>query len=164
MADVFTKEKRSQIMRQVRSNSNKTTELLLIKIFKKNKIIGWRRNVDLIGKPDFVFPKLKIVVFVDGCFWHGHSCRNTKPEDNKEYWRSKISRNKGRDKDVTNKLTNKGWQVIRLWECELKSEELKLSRLMNEKLLVTPCKIQMPKKLTLTQKLNVGIVFLHGER
>ena len=72
MADVFDAEKRSDIMRQVKSKKNKSTELRLIEIFKQNGITGWRRNYPVKGHPDFVFPKKKIAVFVDGCFWHGH--------------------------------------------------------------------------------------------
>jgi DNA mismatch endonuclease (patch repair protein) len=124
MADVFTKEQRSQVMRQVKSSRNKSTELKLIALFKANKIKGWRRNCPLFGKPDFTFPSLKVVIFVDGCFWHGHNCRNTTPKDNADYWSKKIERNRNRDKEVTNKLEEKGWTVIRFWECELKNEKL----------------------------------------
>ena len=77
MADVFDAEKRSDIMRQVKSKKNKSTELRLIEIFKENGITGWRRNYPVKGHPDFVFPKKKIAVFVDGCFWHGHDCRSS---------------------------------------------------------------------------------------
>jgi DNA mismatch endonuclease (patch repair protein) len=134
MADVFTKEKRSDIMRQVKSSRNKSTELKLILFFKRHTIKGWRRNLKLVGKPDFVFPKAKTLIFVDGCFWHGHNCRNTKPKDNKEYWDNKILRNIERDKKVTEYHTSKGFLVIRLWECELKDENSikeKLEQLIN---------------------------------
>ena len=67
MADIFDAEKRSDIMRQVKSKKNKSTELRLIEIFKHNGITGWRRNYQVKGHPDFVFPKEKIAVFVDGC-------------------------------------------------------------------------------------------------
>lgn len=130
MADTFSKEQRSQIMRQVKSSRNKSTELKLILFFKNAKIKGWRRNYKLFGKPDFVFPKTRTVVFVDGCFWHGHDCRNTKPKDNKEYWYKKIERNKQRDLLVTQTLSSKGWRVIRLWECSLKNTE-KLARMFS---------------------------------
>ena len=73
MADVFDAEKRSDIMHQVKSKKNKSTELRLIEIFKQNGITGWRRNYPVKGHPDFVFPKKKIAVFVDGCFWHRSS-------------------------------------------------------------------------------------------
>ncbi|MDR0575709.1 MAG: very short patch repair endonuclease [Tannerella sp.] len=124
MADVFTKEQRSQVMRKVKSNRNKSTELKLIALFKANKIKGWRRNYPLFGKPDFTFPTIKVVVFVDGCFWHGHNCRNTTPKDNADYWAKKRERNIKRDNEVTQILQNKGWKVIRIWECELKNEKL----------------------------------------
>jgi DNA mismatch endonuclease (patch repair protein) len=120
MADFFTPEKRSEIMRQVKSKRNKSTEMRLIAFFKTNGIKGWRRNYHLAGKPDFVFPKLKIAIFADGCFWHGHDCRNTRPEQNKEYWAKKRERNVMRDQEVTDALTRKGWNVLRIWECEIK--------------------------------------------
>jgi len=119
MVDKFSKNKRSQIMRSVKSSGNLSTELKIIDLFKKLKIIGWRRNYKLPGKPDFVFPKQRIVLFVDGCFWHGHNCRNVKPSSNTKYWRAKIGRNKKRDKKVAETLINKGWQVIRIWECDI---------------------------------------------
>ncbi|MBS4027584.1 MAG: DNA mismatch endonuclease Vsr [Ignavibacteriales bacterium] len=124
MADVFTKEKRSQIMRQVKSSRNKSTELKLIKFFHANHIKGWRRNYKLFGKPDFVFPISRNVIFVDGCFWHGHNCRNTKPKNNKDYWIAKIKQNKIRDKEVTKQLTQNGWTVFRLWECRINEKFL----------------------------------------
>lgn len=120
MPDSITKEERSRVMRQVRSKGNASTELKLVKLFRENKITGWRRHLPLIGKPDFTFPKSKAVVFLDGCFWHGHDCRNTKPADNADYWQKKIQRNKERDATVSDALMEKGWQVLRVWECELK--------------------------------------------
>ena len=93
MTDVFSKEKRSQIMRAVKQKNTKSTELELIKFFKTNNIIGWRRTYKLFGNPDFVFPKKRIAIFADGCFWHGHDCRNTKPKGNADYWNEKITKN-----------------------------------------------------------------------
>lgn len=119
MTDIFNARKRSEIMSKVRSKNNKSTEIKLIQIFKKNKIIGWRRNYPLKGHPDFIFLSKKIAVFVDGCFWHGHNCRNTHPSDNSEYWNKKHERNIKRDREITNLLEQKGWKVIRIWECEL---------------------------------------------
>lgn len=131
MVDVFTKEQRSQIMRQVKSSRNKSTEIKLLRYFKKQEIKGWRRNYKLFGKPDFVILKIKLAIFVDGCFWHGHNCRNTKPKDNYEYWENKIKRNIQRDSNVSTYLVAKGWNVIRLWECELKNEQI-LKEKMNK--------------------------------
>jgi len=124
MADVFSKEQRSDIMRQVKSVRNKSTELKLITFFKANHIKGWRRNYKLFGKPDFTFPQYKITVFADGCFWHGHDCRNIRPKDNADYWTKKRERNIKRDREVTQALQEKKWTVIRLWECELKNTDI----------------------------------------
>ena len=122
MADVFDNKKRSEIMRKVKSNKNKSTELRLIDIFKQNGITGWKRNYPVKGHPDFVFQKDKIAVFVDGCFWHGHDCRNTRPAENKEYWQKKRERNMKHDKEVTAMFESRGWKVLRIWECELKKK------------------------------------------
>ncbi|MBW8012880.1 MAG: very short patch repair endonuclease [Chloroflexi bacterium] len=124
MVDIFTKKERSEIMRAVRSGKNKSTELLLISLFKDNGIKGWRRNYKLFGKPDFIFLRKRLAVFVDGCFWHGHECRNTKPTSNADYWETKINKNKNRDLNVTEVLSKKGWTVLRIWECELRGEKI----------------------------------------
>lgn len=120
MTDPFSKEQRSEIMKRVRSSGNRSTELRLIEIFKEHKIVGWRRNYRLFGNPDFAFPKYKIVIFTDGCFWHGHNCRNVSPTANAEYWKKKIERNQNRDLNVNDQLTKKGWTVIRIWECNIR--------------------------------------------
>lgn len=126
MADVFDKQQRSQIMRKVKSSGNKSTEIRLISVFKENNISGWRRNYAVKGHPDFVFLKMKIAVFVDGCFWHGHDCRNTTPSDNKEYWDRKRQRNIQHDREVTAIFEARGWTVIRIWECELKKKNAEI--------------------------------------
>lgn len=122
MADIFEKEKRSDIMQHVRSKNNKTTELKLIQIFKENNITGWKRNYPVKGHPDFVFLNKKIAIFVDGCFWHGHNCRNTTPSSNAEYWDKKRNKNIEHDLKVTSMFKNRGWVVLRIWECELKNK------------------------------------------
>ena len=119
MTDVFDKKKRSNIMRQVKSKKNKSTELRLIEIFKQNHITGWRRSYPVQGHPDFVFQKQKIAVFVDGCFWHGHDCRNTRPAEHHEYWQQKREYNMKHDQEVTTIFESRGWTVLRIWECEL---------------------------------------------
>lgn len=132
MSDVFDKAKRSEIMSKVRSKKNKTTELKLIEIFKENNIHGWRRNYKVKGHPDFVFLDKRIAVFVDGCFWHGHDCRNTRPKNNEDYWNKKRERNIKHDKEITEHFQNRGWNVVRIWECELsrKSVSTKISDLI----------------------------------
>ena len=105
----------------------------MIEVFKENGITGWRRNYPVKGHPDFVFPKKKIAVFVDGCFWHGHDCRNTRPADHQEYWQKKRERNMKHDKEVTAMFEARGWTVLRIWECELrkKNEAALIHRLLN---------------------------------
>lgn len=119
MADIFSKKDRSEIMRKVKSAGNKSTELKLIQFFQSNHIKGWRRNYGVKGHPDFVFIDRRIAVFVDGCFWHGHDCRNTRPADNAGYWQKKRQRNIEHDLQVTEAFQKRGWTVIRVWECEL---------------------------------------------
>ena len=120
--DVFEKAKRSDIMRRVKSENNRSTEQKLIRFFKENGIKGWRRNYPVIGKPDFVFLQKRIAIFTDGCFWHGHDCRNTRPSDTREYWDKKRERNIRRDKEITALFQDRGWRVIRIWECEFKKK------------------------------------------
>jgi DNA mismatch endonuclease (patch repair protein) len=128
MTDVYDTQKRSDVMRRVKSKNNKSTEIKMLAFFKDNKIKGWRRNYKVYGKPDFVFPKKKVAIFVDGCFWHGHDCRNTRPKQNEDYWTKKISKNMIRDIEVTQRLEKLGWTVIRIWECELAKKKAEIFR------------------------------------
>ena len=118
-------------MSAVRSKRNKSTELKLIAVFKKNGIVGWLRNYKVKGHPDFIFPRKKIAIFVDGCFWHGHDCRNTRPSDDAEYWQKKRERNIKHDKEITALFESRGWTVVRIWECELqrKNEQILFGKL-----------------------------------
>ena len=111
-------------MRAVKSKNTKSTELALIKLFKENHITGWRHSYNVKGHPDFVFLEKRIAIFVDGCFWHGHDCRNTRPADNAEYWAKKRERNIQRDKETTERFEKRGWTVVRIWECELRKKNL----------------------------------------
>jgi DNA mismatch endonuclease (patch repair protein) len=122
---------RSQLMSRVRSSRNATTELRFITLLRAGCLTGWRRNLPLRGKPDFVFASAGLVVFVDGCFWHGHQCgRNLSPKNNARYWRDKILLNRRRDQRVTRALRRSGWRVARFWECQLaRSPARCLSRL-----------------------------------
>ena len=130
MADFLTKPERSQRMSRIRGKGNKTTELRLMAVFKAHRITGWRRGAKLVGRPDFVFPKLRLAVFVDGCFWHGCPRHGNKPASNALFWQRKITRNRQRDRQVTSALMAKGWRVLRVWEHELakKREARLLSR------------------------------------
>jgi len=131
MSDIFEKEKRSDIMKQVRSKENKSTEIKLIRVFNELRITGWKRSYPVKGHPDFVFLDKHIAVFVDGCFWHGHDCRNIYPKQNHDYWDKKRSRNKSHDNEITILFQKRGWTVIRIWECELKKKN---STLLMQKL------------------------------
>jgi DNA mismatch endonuclease (patch repair protein) len=85
----------------------------------------------LLGKPDFVFPKLRLAVFVDGCFWHACPLHATKPRNNAAFWRKKLARNRARDRKVNRTLRAAGWRVLRIWEHELvrKRQERLVARL-----------------------------------
>jgi DNA mismatch endonuclease, patch repair protein len=117
---------RSRNMSAIRSKYNKTTECALVTIFRKSGISGWRRHSKTIyGKPDFIFRRAKIVVFVDGCFWHG--CREIKklPKRNGKFWQKKIQGNIERDKVVNITLRQEGWKIVRIWEHQFKKGNFK---------------------------------------
>lgn len=86
---------------------------------------------DLPGKPDLTFPRLRKVIFVHGCFWHGHDCKRgaRQPKENSEYWVKKISRNRARDVKSQEALKLMGWDVLVIWECELKDRDALRDRL-----------------------------------
>lgn len=132
MSDTFSKEERSAIMQKVKSKGNKSTEQRLIEIFKQQGIKDWRRNYPVVGKPDFVFLKKKIAIFADGCFWHGHHCRNITPKQNQAYWDKKRQRNIQRDKDVATRFEKRGWRVLRYWECNIKNGDIDLTPLTGQ--------------------------------
>jgi DNA mismatch endonuclease (patch repair protein) len=119
MTDVFDRRKRSEIMSQVRGRGNKATELAMVDLLRRQGITGWRRHYPLFGKPDFAFPKHRLVIFVDGCFWHVCPKHATYPASNEEFWRAKLARNRARDRLVTRSLKQRGWFVLRIWQHEL---------------------------------------------
>ena len=110
---------RSQIMSRIRGRGNKETEDALAKLMRQHRVAGWRRHKPVFGRPDFIFPKSRLVVFVDGCFWHCCPKHGTNPKSNRAYWRPKLERNRKRDKLVTRTLRLQGWRVIRIWACDL---------------------------------------------
>ncbi len=124
MADNHTKEVRSKNMSHIRSTNSKPEELVRKYLFSKG--LRYRKNVrTLPGCPDIVLPKYKTVIFVNGCFWHKHDCpRFVWPSSNEEYWRPKIMGNVERDVRNTAELQKLGWNVIVVWECELKNKVL----------------------------------------
>jgi DNA mismatch endonuclease (patch repair protein) len=108
-------------MAAVRSRGNKATELLLVSLFRAGKLKGWRRHPNIPGRPDFVFPKQRLAIFVDGCFWHGCKRHCRMPASNQKYWTAKIARNIKRDRATRKLLRTKGWSVLRIWEHQLRS-------------------------------------------
>jgi DNA mismatch endonuclease (patch repair protein) len=130
MSDIWTKAKRSEVMSLIRGQGNKATELRLIAILRASRICGWRRKQKLIGKPDFVFRRERIALFVDGCFWHGCAKCYRRPGSNRKYWDAKVTRNRQRDRAVTRALKKSGWRVIRIWEHDLKFPVLITRRLI----------------------------------
>ncbi|MBE0543704.1 MAG: very short patch repair endonuclease [Verrucomicrobia bacterium] len=127
MADFLTRSQRSERMSLIRSRGNKNTELALVKLLRLQRITGWRRNQQLIGKPDFVFRGARLAVFVDGCFWHGCPKHSRHAAKSGNYWRIKLKTNQARDRLVTRALRHTGWRVLRIWEHELvRRKELRL--------------------------------------
>lgn len=117
MADVFSKEKRSEIMSKIRYKNTKP-ELRLRKHLW-NRGHRYKIHAKLPGKPDIIFPSKKLVVFVDGCFWHKCPLCFKKPASNVEYWESKIAYNLEKDERINKELAETGWNIIRLWEHEV---------------------------------------------
>ena len=108
-------------MARIRGSGNKDTELRMIALFRAHRINGWRCNVGIFGKPDFVFRRERVAIFVDGCFWHRHSgCKfSYTPKSRAEFWLPKFKQNIARDILVTHTLRKRGWCVLRIWECDL---------------------------------------------
>jgi len=114
---------RSQAMRAVRGRGNKTTENRLRSGLAKNGIRGWKvHQPGIPGNPDFVFPQLKVAIFVDGCFWHGCPSCGHIPKTNSTYWAAKIASNRGRDKTNSIRLRMEGFRVLRIWEHSLRRD------------------------------------------
>ncbi len=124
MTDVFSPEKRSSVMRRVKSKD--TSPELKVRRLLTWMGVGYRlHRKDLPGKPDVVMAGRKLAIFVHGCFWHGHDCaRGARvPKANRDYWESKVGRNRARDVEHRTALEARGWRVLTLWECELKDED-----------------------------------------
>ena len=109
---------------------NLDTELKLMALFKTHGITGWRRRQRVLGKPDYIFHRQKVAVFIDGCFWHGCPQHGRKPNINRSYWLSKLRRNQQRDVYVKRELSKIGWTVLRFWEHDLKNGSRIAQRIM----------------------------------
>lgn len=131
MADIFNREKRSQIMSKITGKDTKPELIIRKALFSE----GYRYRLhkkDLPGKPDIVFPSRKKAIFVNGCFWHGHHCKKAAlPGTNKSFWEKKINGNKERDKQNLAKLKVIGWETLTIWQCEIKKNmlEAQISRI-----------------------------------
>ena len=126
--DIMSRQERSERMSLIRSR-NTTPELIVRSLLHR---LGYRFRVhrrDLPGNPDIVFPSRRCVVFVDGCFWHGHQCSiGHIPYSNSKYWEEKITRTKLRDSKNRKLLRRKGWRALIIWECEIKNTEKLIRR------------------------------------
>ena len=125
MTDIVTPEVRSRMMRGIRDRDTRPELVLRSALFK----LGYRYRLHqrgLPGSPDIVFPSRKTVIFVHGCFWHRHEdCRySTTPASNTAFWMSKFSANVARDRAAAERLELSGWQVLVVWECELRAGSL----------------------------------------
>lgn len=122
--DNLTQSQRRKNMRNIRSKDTKP-ERMLASALRAKKIYFGKNLKSIIGKPDFVIRKKRLVIFVDSEFWHGHPTRFIKPKTNYSYWRQKIKQNKKRDKQVNLSLRKQGWKVLRFWEHEIKKDAQK---------------------------------------
>jgi DNA mismatch endonuclease (patch repair protein) len=127
--DNVSKEKRSEIMKKIRSKDTKPE--MIVRKFLTSRKIRYRLHLkELPGCPDIVVRKKKIAIFINGCFWHGHGCKLSKiPKSNQEYWKRKIEVNMERDLSSLEKIKDMGWLPIVLWECEVKNELILEERL-----------------------------------
>lgn len=136
MSDIFSKKKRSEIMSKIRATETKPEKIVRKFLFSQG--FRFRKNsTSLPGKPDIVLPKYKTVIFIHGCFWHGHkNCKAAKlPETRKEFWTNKIKANILRDKKVKKKILSEDYNVITVWQCQLKSkarQEKALTNIVNK--------------------------------
>jgi len=128
MADVHSREVRSYNMSRIRGKDTKP-ELLVRKFLFANGLRYRLYNKKLPGKPDIILPRFKTVIFVHGCFWHGHdNCKYfVVPKTRTEFWLDKIEGNKKRDKENIAHLKNNGWNVLTVYECELRKEKREIT-------------------------------------
>jgi DNA mismatch endonuclease (patch repair protein) len=124
MTDNLTPEDRRKTMRAVKGKGT-SLERRLFSMLAGMGLKGWRKNAsDILGKPDVIFGNERVIIFVDGCFWHGCPyCNRKLPITNQEYWKGKISRNIAFAEWVNQQLTNQGWTVIRVWEHEIRDHQ-----------------------------------------
>jgi DNA mismatch endonuclease (patch repair protein) len=128
--DTFDPAQRSAVMAKVKSKGNKSTEWRVRAWLMRAGLSGWRVcPSDIPGSPDFVFDKQRVVIFTDGCFWHGCPRCAKRPSSNTTYWDKKIQRNCKRDRRITSALRREGWKVLRIWEHDLNKPARVLDRI-----------------------------------
>lgn len=111
---------RSRVMREVKGQGNKSTEVKLRGALIQYGAVGWKTQPKGIhGRPDFIFPDSRMAIFVDGCFWHGCPTCYRRPQTSRDYWDGKAVKNIARDKSVSSSLRRRGWSVIRIWEHDI---------------------------------------------
>lgn len=123
--DVLTPRQRSHCMSRIRGRDT-APEVILRKALWSARL-RYRLHCKIPGRPDIVFPRAKVAVFVDGCFWHGCPLHGVKPKTNYEFWQRKIGKNISRDRVVTELLRAEGWSVLRFWEHEVKQNASKVT-------------------------------------
>lgn len=121
MPDDMTRAQRSYTMSRIRSTGNEATELRFLHLLRTARLAGWRRNTRLPGRPDIVFGRERVVIFLDGCFWHGCPKCYAPPKSHVDYWKPKIAGNVMRDKKVASKLRAAGWVVVRIWQHSIRT-------------------------------------------
>jgi DNA mismatch endonuclease (patch repair protein) len=130
--DNLTPAQRKKNMQNIRSKNTRPERTIMSEL-KKENIYFSTHATNILGKPDIVFRRKKIVVFIDSDFWHKHPSRFILPKTNTDYWINKINRNQQRDKKVTRELKDKGWRVIRIWEYDIKKAHSKcIKRILRE--------------------------------
>lgn len=124
MSDTVSKEKRSEIMRKVRGSNTKPERIVRSILHRLGARFRLSSGQKLPGRPDIVLPSRRIAIFVHGCFWHQHSCTRGKrrPTSNETYWSIKLDKNIKRDSETALHLRKLGWEVVIVWECELKDK------------------------------------------
>jgi DNA mismatch endonuclease, patch repair protein len=120
--DTLTPIDRSALMAKVKATGNKSTEAAVASILRAAKIAGWRRHpTNILGRPDFYFPKQRLVLFVDGCFWHACPTCGRMPKTRTGFWQTKIESNRRRDERTRRKLRKDGYHVFRIWEHDVRN-------------------------------------------
>ena len=148
MVDTVDRVTRSRIMRAIKSEGSLSTERRFGALLARSGISGWHFHVLLPGKPDIVFGKRKIAIFLDGCFWHGCFSCYRRPNSRRAYWDRKVQANRIRDKQITSQLTSQGWRVLRFWEHEVRDDSNRCMQLLLRKLNSKDLRASRPQILT----------------